>query len=261
MHIPEKIISGGQTGADLGGLVGARRMGIPTGGNAPRGYKTEKGEQPDALRSFGLVAHPSADYRPRTEENVKNSQATLILSPNAHSSGTELTVKLCEKHNKPYLLLDPFDGGVGRAFAFLNMHKPSVLNIAGNRESSCPGLASRVAQFIQLLFEPKPEPSSLMLLTNEILSSALDVDSLVVTSHQAECAKGANSLGDIIAYGHSANSSYCRFLIINAHPDKEGWWSVTDNKDCPVELMSTDHVFEGPLEDVLPNALEAIEGE
>ena len=30
-----KIISGGQTGADLGALVGARRIGLETGGTAP----------------------------------------------------------------------------------------------------------------------------------------------------------------------------------------------------------------------------------
>ena len=35
-----KIISSGQTGADLGGLWGARDAGFPTGGFAPKGYLT-----------------------------------------------------------------------------------------------------------------------------------------------------------------------------------------------------------------------------
>jgi len=59
MFRPDRIISGGQTGADLGGLVGARRIGIETGGTAPRGYKTEKGSQVDALKAFGLIEHTS----------------------------------------------------------------------------------------------------------------------------------------------------------------------------------------------------------
>jgi len=39
----EMVISGGQTGADRGGLIAAKELGIPTGGTAPLGYKTEAG--------------------------------------------------------------------------------------------------------------------------------------------------------------------------------------------------------------------------
>ena len=49
-----KIISGGQTGADLGGLEGARDAGIETGGWAPAGYRTEIGDQEELLKGFGL---------------------------------------------------------------------------------------------------------------------------------------------------------------------------------------------------------------
>jgi hypothetical protein len=30
--LPERVVSGGQTGADQAGLIAARRFGIPTGG-------------------------------------------------------------------------------------------------------------------------------------------------------------------------------------------------------------------------------------
>lgn len=40
----EKIVSGGQTGADQGGLEAAEELGIPTGGWAPAGYYTEQGK-------------------------------------------------------------------------------------------------------------------------------------------------------------------------------------------------------------------------
>jgi hypothetical protein len=39
--IPNKIISGGQTGADQGGLEGARLLGIQTGGTAPYNWMTD----------------------------------------------------------------------------------------------------------------------------------------------------------------------------------------------------------------------------
>ncbi|HME98544.1 MAG TPA: putative molybdenum carrier protein, partial [Terriglobia bacterium] len=50
----KKIISGGQTGADMGGLLAARELGIETGGMAPKGWLTENGPEEVLLRSFGL---------------------------------------------------------------------------------------------------------------------------------------------------------------------------------------------------------------
>lgn len=150
---PEKIISGGQTGGDLGGLVAARRLGIATGGTAPRGYRTEKGEQPEALKAYGLIPHPSANYNPRTLENIRNSDATLILSPVPDSKGTQLTINYCKRENKPYCLLTSLDdAGLQTAREFINTYCPTVLNVAGNRESVSPGLTSLTAAFVVRLF-------------------------------------------------------------------------------------------------------------
>jgi len=41
--LPEKVISGGQTGADQAGLVAAARFAIPTGGWMPHGFETAEG--------------------------------------------------------------------------------------------------------------------------------------------------------------------------------------------------------------------------
>lgn len=154
MYRPEKIISGGQTGADIGGLVGARRAGIPTGGTAPRDFKTEKGPKPEELKAFGLVMHPSAHYRDRTKENVTASDATLIFCENQDSPGTQLTLALCKEHKKPHLLiLEISQKNLSAARRFLDAEKPRVLNIAGNRESTAPGIARRVACFVSELFE------------------------------------------------------------------------------------------------------------
>ncbi len=42
----DRVISGGQTGADQAALRAARAAGIPTGGWAPLGWKTEEGPAP-----------------------------------------------------------------------------------------------------------------------------------------------------------------------------------------------------------------------
>ena len=66
---PEKIISGGQTGADMGALLAARELGIPTGGVAPKGWLTENGPQEELLRNFGLI---------ECEEDVRDLSITLL---------------------------------------------------------------------------------------------------------------------------------------------------------------------------------------
>lgn len=148
-HRPSKIISGGQTGADIGGLVGAKRVGIPTGGYAPRGYKTEAGNQPEVLKGFGLIELPSSNYKHRTKQNVFSSDATLIVSTDPTSNGTQLTIRYCKEFKKPFLLIDPGKDCHEIIREFLDNHGPMVLNIAGNRESKSKGIASRTADIIQ----------------------------------------------------------------------------------------------------------------
>lgn len=151
--VPKKVISGGQAGADCAGLVGAERAGVPTGGVAPAGWRTEKGPQPEALRDrFGLTEHSSSAYPPRTEENVVNSNATVIYSSNANSPGTVQTVNFCVKHSKPYLMVNPFsEDAIMLTRSFLLHERPMVLNIAGNRESKSKGISVQVAKIVHVV--------------------------------------------------------------------------------------------------------------
>src|SRR5262249_45354175 len=68
-----KIVTGGQAGADLGALIAARDLHIPTGGFAPKGWLTENGTQEDLLRSFGLMECEEDGSPPRTRRNVIHS--------------------------------------------------------------------------------------------------------------------------------------------------------------------------------------------
>lgn len=145
----EKIISGGQTGADLGGLVAARRLGIPTGGWAPKGYRTEKGPQP-ILADYGLVETEEADYTARTKRNILDADATLVFASNSRSAGTRQTLWLAQKHGKPVSgPINPFGAAaVDETLAFLRKHRPRILNVAGNRESRAPGITAQVAKVL-----------------------------------------------------------------------------------------------------------------
>ena len=57
-----KVISGGQTGADIAALIAARELGLETGGFAPTGWLSENGAQEALLRSFGMIECDEPGY-------------------------------------------------------------------------------------------------------------------------------------------------------------------------------------------------------
>lgn len=137
-----KIISGGQTGADRGGLEAGKELGILTGGTAPKGYRTENGSDL-FLKELGLVEHTSSSYPPRTVDNVRNSDGTIIFG-NINSPGCKLTISTCIKFKKPYIINpteQDFRNWIDKKFI-------RILNVAGNRENTNSGIQERVKQFL-----------------------------------------------------------------------------------------------------------------
>lgn len=143
----KRIISGGQTGADQGFLEGARRVGIATGGTAPLYYRTEKGTEADLLRSYGLVESPYWTYPPRTEQNVKDSDGTIWLG-DTKSAGYKCTIKACKKFGKEWdIYLDP-----ERLAEWILEWNIQILNGAGHRESTHPGIYQRAIDLVITTF-------------------------------------------------------------------------------------------------------------
>ena len=99
----EKIISGGQTGADQGALDTAMRLGIDHGGWIPKGRKTEAGPLPE---KYQLTEMPTGEYHLRTEKNVVSAEATVIFSHGPLSGGSLLTQQAAERHGRPWLHVD-----------------------------------------------------------------------------------------------------------------------------------------------------------
>ncbi len=99
-----KIVSGGQTGADRGGLEAAIYFGLPYGGYVPKGRKSEDGTIPEKYE--GLVELGSSDYRVRTELNVEKSDMTIIFCHGVPKGGSKLTVDLCVNNFKSWMSVD-----------------------------------------------------------------------------------------------------------------------------------------------------------
>ena len=134
-----KIISGGQTGADRAALDFAIRYNIPYGGWVPKGRRTEDGTLPEI---YQLQEMPTDEYSKRTEKNIVDSDATLILSHASLTGGSALTQSLAEKHGKPCIHIDLSKVDIRKAALIINIwiqrYKIKVLNVAGPRASKDP---------------------------------------------------------------------------------------------------------------------------
>ena len=93
---------------------------------------------------YQLVETPSRNYVQRTEWNVRDSDATVIFTMTPElGGGSKKTAEFAEKLGRPWLHFRP---GVAPKFLarFLARHQVRVLNVAGQRESSAPGIGALV---------------------------------------------------------------------------------------------------------------------
>src|SRR5262249_18066815 len=102
----DKIISGGQTGADQAGWRAAKAFGGATGGAMPNGVQTENGPPPGCAEPDGAAEMPTDSYPARTEQNVRDSDATLWFGETT-TSGAQATVGACHRFGKPCLPVYP----------------------------------------------------------------------------------------------------------------------------------------------------------
>jgi hypothetical protein len=148
-HPFERIVSGGQTGVDRAALDVALELGLPCGGWCPKGRRAEDGPIPER---YPLREATSGNYPRRTALNVRDSDGTLVLTAGEPDRGTALTVRLAERYRRPCLILDlsrgPEPGAVRR---WAEASRVRVVNVAGPRESSRPGIHDQAARFLRAL--------------------------------------------------------------------------------------------------------------
>jgi hypothetical protein len=131
-----KIVSGGQTGVDRGALDAALAAEFPCGGWCPADRHAEEGPIP---ARYPLTPLARGGYRERTRQNVLDSDGTAILVHGVLSGGTLLTLNLCKREGKPYLVIDASKSSESAAAAviarFVEENGIHVLNVAGPRLS------------------------------------------------------------------------------------------------------------------------------
>lgn len=148
-RIVDLIVSGGQTGVDRAALDVALAAGIKSSGWIPRGRRAEDGPLPAC---YPMRETHSRDYAERTRLNVRDSDGTLILCYGVPSGGTRLTEVFAARARRPYLIVDlrtTIDPAWVRRW--LASKHIRVLNVAGPRESGCPGIYAQSRAFLERL--------------------------------------------------------------------------------------------------------------
>ena len=134
---------------DRAALDVALELGLEHGGWCPRGRKAEDGRIDER---YQLRETEAAEYHVRTEMNVQAADATLILSVGPLTGGTRLTETFARRHGAAYRILnvnEPIDYPALRAW--LTEKQVAVLNVAGPRESSQPGVYQQACQVLRQL--------------------------------------------------------------------------------------------------------------
>jgi hypothetical protein len=156
-----KVVSGGQTGVDQAALRAAQKCNLAIGGWCPPGRECESGIIPSdfPLRETAQERSPDAPNIPRsqrTEWNVRDSGATLILQPRSHSkqdSGTNWTGRCAERYGRPLFICDPADPmATAKIKEWLKALPIDTLNVAGPSDGTVPGIGDQAYKLLVHVF-------------------------------------------------------------------------------------------------------------
>ena len=147
----KKIISGGQTGADIAAVDAAISCSFPYGGFIPKGRVCEKGKIPSHYIHFTEAVNDN--YNLRTSKNVRASDITIIFTHGPLTGGSKFTKDCCDVSKKKYLhvnlnVVDKEDA-VESVTRFIQYYQAEVVNVAGSRASKSPLLYAQVKHIMQ----------------------------------------------------------------------------------------------------------------
>ena len=152
-----QVISGGQTGVDRAALDAALECGFERGGFCPKGRKAEDGRIPSC---YPLEELEDEYYPARTRKNIEAADATLLICGNGKECpGTKLTRNYCHELSTRIL-----EAPLGVSYTprpivvarWIRDNEIEVLNVAGSRESTNPGIYAKSKEFlVEVLNEVK----------------------------------------------------------------------------------------------------------
>ncbi|GAB6267685.1 MAG: putative molybdenum carrier protein [Smithella sp.] len=153
----EKIISGGQTGADRAALDFAIDHDMPYGGSVPKGRRTEDGRLPV---KYHLQEMPTGDYSQRTLQNVLDADGTVIVSHGFLTGGSALTREFAIQHKKHWIHIDlkelPLQEAAESLSSWLKENEIKVLNVAGPKAGKDPKIYEATLRLLEKTLNKSP---------------------------------------------------------------------------------------------------------
>lgn len=157
-----KVISGGQTGVDQAALRAAQEAGLAVGGWCPPGRVSADGAIP---ARFPLVetprerspGAPEVPRSQRTEWNVRDADATLILRPHGEAAaddpGSDWAARCAARFGRPLLVVDPWDPTAAATIRdWLDRLAVHTLGVGGPSERTVPGIGAQVCEVLGEVF-------------------------------------------------------------------------------------------------------------
>ena len=151
----KKIISGGQTGADRAAFDFALEKGFEIGGFVPKNRPAEDGKI--SYKYPNLLETETENPAERTELNIKNADATLILSHGELKGGSLLTLQFAKKYKKPFLHIDfsalTVEQAARKTRKWLGSIECENLNVAGSRASEDAKIYEETRKLLDYVFK------------------------------------------------------------------------------------------------------------
>ncbi|MBF0203539.1 MAG: putative molybdenum carrier protein [Desulfamplus sp.] len=226
----KKIISGGQTGADRAALDTAIKFNLDHGGWVPAGRRAEDGS---VSEHYNLTEMETDSYPIRTEQNIINSDGTLIISRGMLAGGSLLTRKIASRLKKPWchidlIDMDEFEGAV-ILHEFVHDNQIEILNVAGPRLSNDPFIYRSVKAVIETfiymeLMETSPEE--------------LRADDIILFQRKPE--RVCTKIDEAVKFLADSMHLRTRFVIANSRESQIGslYFSLSDTIKVKLGLDS-----------------------
>jgi hypothetical protein len=142
-------MSGGQTGVDRAALDFALHNNMLCRGWCPLGRQAEDGP---IKALYPLNETFSSDPKVRTEMNVMDSDATLIIVISDMDQGTQFAHDIARLNDKPVFIWEiDKNRNIQQFKNWLIYNSVSVLNIAGPRENFAPGIYNETLDLLEIL--------------------------------------------------------------------------------------------------------------
>jgi len=146
----EKILSGGQTGVDRAALDVAIELGFSHGGWCPAGRDADGGVIPE---KYQLTETSEIDHTVRSEYNVRDADATMMLYRGKLHGGTAYAIEMAQHLAKPVIAINLDQASsLEEAIDWIRANQVKILFVGGQRETTNSGIYFQSRVFLNSLF-------------------------------------------------------------------------------------------------------------